>query len=85
MSTIKRRCPVEQIVERALEKKGVEFVTETDPRALRLDFFVPEFDLHIEVKQFHTPRIAEQMSRAANVIVIQGILAARAFDLLLNA
>lgn len=44
-----------------------------------LDFYLPEFDVHIEVKQFHSDRIAEQMSRVDNVIVIQGLIAAEFF------
>jgi len=31
----------------------------------------------IEVKRFHTPRVAEQMARADNVIVAQGEAAVR--------
>lgn len=68
--------PVEAIVRDGLTKAGIAFVEEEDPRALRLDFFVPAFNVHIEVKQFHTDRISEQMSRAPNVIAIQGTEAA---------
>lgn len=46
-----------------------------------LDFYLPDFDLYIEVKRFHSPRIGEQMSRAENVIVIQGI---KSFDFIMD-
>lgn len=40
---------------------------------LGLDFYLPDFDLYIEVKRFHSPRIGEQMGRYENVIAIQGM------------
>jgi len=68
--------PVEAIVRLGLTKAGIAFVEEEDPRALRLDFYLPVSDVHIEVKRFYAERIAEQMSRAPNVIAIQGMKAA---------
>lgn len=70
---------METIVSSALDSAGVPYVTETDPRANRLDFYLTEADVHIECKLMHTDRIAEQMSRVKNVIVLQGELAARLF------
>lgn len=37
-----------------------------------LDFYLPDLDIYIEVKQFHSDRIAKQMARRPNVIAIQG-------------
>jgi hypothetical protein len=74
---------MEKIVRDALTASDLTFVEEEDPRALRLDFYLPLADVHIEVKQFHTDRISEQMSRARNVIAIQGINAARLFAMML--
>ena len=71
--------PMEKIVRDALESAGILFVEERDQRACGLDFYLPIVDVHIEVKQFHTDRISEQMSRVPNVIAIQGIEAARLF------
>lgn len=71
--------PMEKIVRDALSNSQLMFVEEEDPRALGLDFYLPLQDIHIEVKQFHTDRISEQMSRARNVIAIQGVEAARLF------
>jgi hypothetical protein len=51
-----------------------------------LDFFLPDFNVYVEVKRFHSPRIAEQMSRRPDVIAIQGEGAMKAFsDLLAQA
>jgi hypothetical protein len=72
--------PMEKIVRDALNASPLLFVEEEDPRALGLDFYLPLLDIHIEVKQFHSHRISEQMSRAKNVIAIQGIDAAKLFS-----
>lgn len=71
--------PMEAIVSLALVRANISFVTEIDERAKHLDFYLPDFDVHIEVKQFHSVRIAKQMARADNVIAIQGIKAAQWF------
>lgn len=46
--------------------KGMHGVTR------HLDFYVPERDVYIEVSAAYTPRKIEQLSRAENVIYIQG-------------
>lgn len=76
--------PMESIVGDALRAAGIKWVGETDPRSNRLDFFLPELGVHIEVKQMHASRIAEQMSRVENVIAIQGLGAARAFAMMIR-
>lgn len=63
--------PMEVMMRSALTDAGIRFL-EDGENPVHLDFFLPDFDLHIEVKQFHTERVAEQMSRAPNVIVAQG-------------
>lgn len=74
--------PVESIIARALDKLGIAYVHQLGPAGL--DFYLKDHDLHIEVKQFHTPRIAEQMGRADNVIAIQGVKAAQLFAKLIT-
>jgi hypothetical protein len=64
--------PVERIIADALEARGIAYRHEQNG----LDFYLPEHDLYIEVKRMHSPRIAEQMSRAPNVIAVQGMDAA---------
>ncbi|TKD17939.1 HNH endonuclease [Rhodobacter capsulatus] len=71
--------PVERTIAEALDRAGIEWVGDTDPRAKRLDFFLPIENVHIEVKRFHTDRTAEQMERSENIIVVVGLAAARAF------
>lgn len=64
---------MEMIVEAALIARGVRYVTDVGGKSpANLDFYLPEHDVHIEVKRMHSDRIAEQMSRAPNVIAVQG-------------
>lgn len=70
--------PMEKIIQAALESADIAYTTDVGGgNPVGLDFYLPDHDLHIEVKQFHTPRIAEQMARAPNVIAVQGVVAAK--------
>jgi hypothetical protein len=69
--------PIEKIVADGLTRAGIIFLLDD---VAALDFYLPAYDVYIEVKQFHTKRIAEQMSRADNVIAIQGRRAAEWFS-----
>lgn len=53
-----------------LEALSVNFIHESE--GATLDFYLPDFDVHIEIKQFYSDRIIRQMSENANVILIQG-------------
>ncbi len=65
--------PMELILAAALDRAGIAYTTgDGGSNAVGLDFHLTDADVHIEVKQMHTPRIAEQMSRAPNVIAVQG-------------
>lgn len=70
--------PIESMVRDALTGAGIEF-TEGNATPERLDFYLHNIGVHIEVKQFHSDRIADQMSRADDVIAIQGRWAAEMF------
>lgn len=70
--------PVETIVADGLAAAGIAHRFGHDV-ANGLDFYLPDFDVYVEVKRFHSGRIAEQMARAENVIAIQGVAAARLF------
>lgn len=63
--------PMEAMIREALKKRGIEYL-EGDDNNAHLDFFLIGIDIYVEVKQFHSDRIAEQMSRVENVIVAQG-------------
>ena len=64
--------PMEAIVAQALTAAGVSFSRDLGGKnPSGLDFRLSD-GVEIEVKRFHTPRIADQMARAENVIAIQG-------------
>lgn len=69
--------PVERIVATGLAERGIQFVHEPDDT--NLDFYLPKYGVYIECKRFHSERSNEQLSRAANVILIQGYEAAHCF------
>lgn len=72
--------PMEMLVEAALQRAGIKYAPDIGGgNDKALDFYLPDLDLYIEVKRFHSPRIAEQMERAENVIAIQGKAAVLAF------
>ncbi len=65
--------PMERLCGQALRACGIDFITDHEAESpARLDFYLPASDLHIEVKRFHSERVAEQLRRAENVILLQG-------------
>ena len=75
--------PMEDIIARALDAAGLDYARDyggENPSGL--DFRLAN-GVEIEVKRFHSPRIAGQMSRADNVIAIQGKEAVEFFSGLL--
>lgn len=74
--------PVEKVIAQALADAGIKFITPDSETGL--DFRLIDADILIEVKRFHSNRIAEQMSRAENVIAIQGLKAAIEFRKMIN-
>jgi transcriptional regulator with XRE-family HTH domain len=67
------RDPMERIVEQALIDAHVAYLPDQDGKSpSNLDFYLPDHDVHIEVKRFHSERIGAQMARAENVIAAQG-------------
>lgn len=76
--TPKTRDPMELIIEQALIDAGISYVTDQGGGSkTQLDFYLPDFDVAIEVKRFYTARTGEQMARAPNVIAAQGEAAIR--------
>lgn len=51
---------------------GIRYRSAEDDVGVHLDFYLPDHDTHVELKQFHSPRIAAQTGRVENVIVVQG-------------
>lgn len=77
--------PMERLIADALDNAGIAYVTDSGGgNPSNLDFRLDN-GIEIEVKRFHTPRIADQMARADNVIVAQGEQAVRFLATLLAA
>src|SRR3546814_11907061 len=78
--------PVEEIIASALTQARIRFVHESEAKGecRGLDFYLPDHDLFIEVTAYYTPRKIEQLSRAPNVILIQGRGAAHSFAAMLD-
>lgn len=78
MKALRTKDPMEQIIEQALIDASIRYLTDKGGQnPTHLDFYLPDWDVHIEVKRMHSDRIAEQMSRAENVIAAQGEWAVR--------
>lgn len=75
---------LEESIGNMLLKKGIKFIHESEHSGIPLDFYLPNHNLYIEVKQFHAMRIERQMSLADNVIVLQGKRSVEFFNNLLN-
>jgi hypothetical protein len=78
---------MEHLIEIGLTQAGIDFVTDfggENPSNLDFKIIGPiGTGVEIEVKRFHSPRIAEQMARASDVIAIQGPVACAFFAYLL--
>jgi hypothetical protein len=78
---VKLSDPIEQIIADGLDAAGIRFVHESKAKelTLSLDFYLPDFCIFIECKQFWSENLNNQMQRASNIIAIQGRAAAYAF------
>lgn len=75
---------LEEQIAYALDNVGIAFTHESENKEQGLDFYLPEYDVYIEVKQYHADRIAAQMKTQDNVIAIQGKAALNFFVNLLR-
>ena len=75
--------PVEAVIFYGLKKAGLEFTYGHRTKS-NFDFHLTGRGVFIEVCRFHTPRKIRQMEGAENVILIQGLDAARVFCSLLG-
>ena len=57
-----------------LTRKAIKFVHEGYKNGInqRLDFYLPDHDIYIEVKKFHTDRVLKQLESQDNIILVQG-------------
>jgi hypothetical protein len=70
-------CRLEKEIARRLDARDIEYERpeQLARHPTNLDFYIPEFDLYVEVKQFHTDRIASQIStvpKDSSVMVLVG-------------
>ena len=77
-------CPLEKKFVSLLEESGIAYTRpENDARdPTNLDFHLTDFNIYVEVKQFHTPRIADQLERVperSSALVLVGPKSVEAF------
>jgi hypothetical protein len=78
VTTLRCTDPMERMIEEALIEAGITFQSDFGGGTPHnLDFHLPDYDVAIEVKRMHSPRISDQMARADNVIAAQGIKGVR--------
>lgn len=68
-----RASDLERVIEKALVAANIRYEYERPP--LFLDFYLPDLDIYIEVKAFHSDRILHQTSKVSDIIVVQGVMA----------
>lgn len=78
-------CPLEKQMASLLDRCGIDYTRPEQDRRdpTNLDFYLPDFDLYVEVKQFHTPRVEKQLElvpKKANALVLQGMTAVLQFE-----
>ncbi len=63
---------LEQKIGEALFEAEIGFTHGSESKGQRLDFHLTDDDIYIEVKQYHSERIADQLKVADNIVVVQG-------------
>jgi hypothetical protein len=78
--------PMEKHFAELLTAAGVDFIRpenlSPDEDETTLDYYLPAFDLYVELKAYHSPRIATQLARVprrANALVLMGPHSVAAF------
>lgn len=70
---------LEAQIGKALTEKGIKFIHGSQGNNQRLDFYLPDLNIYLEVKQYHTERSLSQLASQDNIILIQGREAVAAF------
>jgi len=66
--------PLESQIAAALDEAGIVYFTDYEGKSpANMDFYLPTYDLYLEIKGGHSDRISGQMARHPNVIAIQGM------------
>lgn len=63
-------CPLEKQLAESLLSAGIKFER---PSSQRLDFYLPDYDIYIEVKRYHADRVLSQLASQHNIILVQGV------------
>lgn len=83
------KCPVEKRFEELLDARGIKYTRpEKDANdKSSVDYFLKDYDLYVEVKQFHTDRVNGQIAKCypKGVMVLVGMAAVVAFERLLES
>jgi len=66
---------LEKQVGEALSASKIKF----ERKGQRLDFFLPQYDVYIEVKKYHSERANAQLATQENIILVQGKKAVKMF------
>jgi hypothetical protein len=77
--------PVEKVIADVLDKKKIKYLHELDNKGPAIDFYLPEYNLYVECKRYYTERSALQLKANDNIILIQGLDAAKSFALMLES
>ena len=72
LNTINSSDHLELAVAEMLLDLKINFIHESQNNGSNLDFSLPDFDVFIEVKQYHADRVNKQLASQENVILIQG-------------
>lgn len=77
--------PLEATLAHALDAANIPYLTDYEKKSPKnLDFYLPDTNVHIEVKGGDTPRALKQLSRDPNVILVKGVAATRFLAQLIN-
>jgi hypothetical protein len=63
---------LEKEIAELLDIMKINYIHESVNNGSSLDFYLPDFNVYIEVKQFHTDRSLRQLVSRDNIILIQG-------------
>ena len=63
---------MERLIAEALQDAGEPYLHEVPTGNRAIDFYLPNRDIYIEVKRFHSDRLDAQMSVCENIIAVQG-------------
>jgi hypothetical protein len=77
------RCPRELLFERLMVERGIR-CERPEIHGGRVDFYLPDYDLAVEIKGGWTDRLKDQISGYDDVLVLIGFDAVRKFAALFD-